>query len=105
MRSVARRCLWDVIDFFAENLRTVDKSVVVFLQVLFDDVDVCVVLVVLFQPKKRGAELDTAALVANFESGAHLTELRKQLHASQKAMEASASVVKQAARDFHGGAF
>ena len=55
--------------------------------------------------KKRGAELDTAALVANFESGAHLTELRKQLHASQKAMEASASVVKQAARDFHGGAF
>ena len=57
------------------------------------------------QQKKRGAELDTAALVANFESGAHLTELRKQLHASQKAMEASASVVKQAARDFHGGAF
>lgn len=55
--------------------------------------------------KRRGAELDTAALVANFESGTNLIELRKQLHASQKAMEASASVVRGAAREFHGGAF
>ena len=54
---------------------------------------------------RNKAPSSTRRLVANFESGAHLTELRKQLHASQKAMEASASVVKQAARDFHGGAF
>ena len=46
------------------------------------------------------SKTEVADLVRNFEDGVHLRELRKQLHESQKAMEASGDVLRAAARDF-----
>ena len=45
------------------------------------------------------AEIDR--LVKHFQSGAGLTDLRKQLHESQKAMHHSQSVLTNAAKSFH----
>lgn len=44
---------------------------------------------------------DVLRLVHNFESGAHLRELRKQLHESQKSMEESKEFIAAAALSWH----
>ncbi|KAH8066289.1 hypothetical protein JL722_720 [Aureococcus anophagefferens] len=46
---------------------------------------------------RRVAPGEVDALVRNFEEGTSLTELRKQLHASRKSMEDSASALRAAA--------
>jgi hypothetical protein len=52
---------------------------------------------------RRVAPGEVDALVRNFEEGTSLTELRKQLHASRKSMEDSASALRAAAADFRTG--
>lgn len=44
---------------------------------------------------------DVERLVKNFESGAHLQELRRQLHESQKSMQESRNFIAAAARSWH----
>lgn len=46
------------------------------------------------------AQDDIQRLVHNFETGAHLTELRRQLHESQKSLDDSTAAIAHAARDW-----
>lgn len=47
------------------------------------------------------AQDDLQRLVHNFETGAHLNELRRQLHESRKSLDDSTAAIADAARDWH----
>lgn len=51
--------------------------------------------------KEKPAKDDVDALVRNFQTGAHLRELRQQLHESQKSMHHSRNYIASLAQSWH----